>query len=72
MEFFNNRQVAAAAKARYQDENNGQNNNFNGNRGRRSSVEEVRKSANLQKEVEDAKKKQEFDEAYRLMQEVSE
>ena len=71
-EYFQNRQIAAAAKARYNYEEvgneDGDNKNNNVNRGRRSSINEVRQSANLQKEVQEARKKQEFDDAYKLMQ----
>jgi len=72
-EYFQNRQIAAAAKARYhhEDQNFGTPDaSARGEdvRGRRSSINEVRQSANLQKEIEDARKKAEFDDAYKMMQ----
>mmetsp|Transcript_17448 Transcript_17448/g.36058 ORF Transcript_17448/g.36058 Transcript_17448/m.36058 type:complete len:988 (-) Transcript_17448:13-2976(-) len=61
--FFQNRQIAAAAKARYEVEEM-QSPSFE--RGRKgSSVAEVRRSAEMQRQVEEAKKKQAFDDAYK-------
>jgi len=62
--FFQNRQIAAAAKKRYEVEEI--RSPEVGRRGRKgSSAAEVRRSAEIQRQVEEAKKKRAYDDAYK-------